>query len=170
MASLNRSLWSAGVAWVLAWSLSGCGGAGGSAPVADAEGTATFTADDEMSSGLPTVAIPGPKPATNKATKAGTAVTPAPAPKGAAAKTAATSPANNTAPLAEKEPEKGSPEWLLLEIQHIRTRPLPGTVDKLPDDKDPTPEQEAILKKQLDQQRAVRRERNLQIIKLAEEC
>jgi len=174
MASLNRCLWSVGVACVLTWSLSGCGGAGGPVPAVDAEGTASFSADEEMLSGLPTVAIPGPKPATNKTTKARAAATTAPTSKGMATKSGAAQPAANTAPPAATEPEKGSPEWLLLEIQHIRTLPLPGAVDKLgeddDDDKDLTPEQEAALKKQLDQQRAVRRERNLQIIKLAEEC
>ena len=178
MASLNRSLWLAGVACVLAWSLSGCGGSGKPVSVADADGTATLSEDGEESSGLPTMAIPGLKPAANKA---GSAAAPAANSKGASPKTGATSktgaaqPPSAAATPVAKEPEKGSPEWLLLEIQHIRTMPLPGTVDsKLgeddDDDKDPTPEQEAVLKKQYDQQRAVRRERNLQIIKLAEEC
>ncbi len=174
MASLNRSLWLAGVACVLAWSLPGCGSSGGSVSVTDADTTAALSEDGEMSSGLPTMAIPGLSPAANKSTKGGTAGTAAPTPKGAATKTAAAPPAAKAAPAAAKEPEKGSPEWLLLEIQRIRTLPLPGVIDKLgdddDDDKDPTPEQEAALKKQLDQQRAVRRERNLQIIKLAEEC
>ena len=179
MASWNRSLWSAGVVCVFAWSLSGCGGTGGSTSVADAEGAATLSEDGEESSGLPTMAIPGLKPAAGKTTKAGAAATPAPTAKGAASKTAVAQPANTktantTAPPAAKEPEKGSPEWLLLEIQHIRTLPLPGVKDHLgeddDDDKDPTPEQEVAFKKQFDQQRSVRRERNLQIIKLAEEC
>ena len=174
MASLNRSPWSVCVACVLTWSLSGCGGAGGSTPVVDADGPAELSVDEEMASGLPTVAIPGPKSAANKTTKTGAAATPTPATKGAATKTAATQSAANTAPPADKAAEKGSPEWLLLEIQHIRTLPFPGAKDDLgendDDDKDPTPEQEVALKKQLDQQRAIRRERNLQIIKLAEEC
>ena len=174
MASLNRSLWLAGVACVLAWSLSGCGGSGKPVSVADADGTASSSEGDE-SAGLPTMAIPGLKPAANKATKTGAAATPAPTSKGATPKTGVAQPSAAAATPAAKEPEKGSPEWLLLEIQHIRTLPLPGVVDsKLgdddDDDKEPTPEQEADLKKQYDQQRAVRRERNLQIIKLAEEC
>lgn len=173
MASLNRCLWSVGIACVLTWSLSGCGGAGGSNSVADA-GRAASSGEDEGSSGLPTMAIPGLKPAANKTTKAGTAATPAPTSKGVATKAGAAQPAANTVPPADKAPDKGSPEWLLLEIQHIRTLPFPGATDKLgeddDDDKDPTPEQEETLKKQLDQQRAVRRERNFQIIKLAEEC
>ena len=179
MASLNRCLWSVGVGCVLTWSLSGCGGAGGSSSVADSGG-AVSSGEDDGSAGLPTMAIPGLKPAANKTTKPGVAATPAPTSKGAATKAGAapkagaTPPAANAAPPADKPPEKGSPEWLLLEIQHIRTLPFPGAKDDLGDDDDddkaPTPEQEAALKKQLDQQRAVRRERNLQIIKLAEEC
>ena len=173
MASLNRSLWSVGTACLLTWSLSGCGGASSSVPVVNTEGSDTFAGDEEMSSGLPTVAIPGPKPAASKATKAAAAAAPA-ASKGATTKATAAQPAPAAAAMVEKEPEKGSPEWLLLEIQHIRTLPLPGAVDDLgendDDDKDPTPEEEAALRKQLDQQRSVRRERNFQIIKLAEEC
>lgn len=174
MASLNRSLWLAGVACVLAWSLSGCGSSGKPVSVADADGTAALSEDGEASSGLPTMAIPGLKPAANKSTKAGTTAAQAPNSKGAPPKTGAAQPPA-AAPPAAKEPEKGSPEWLLLEIQHIRTLPFPGAKEQQlgdddDDDKDPTPEQEAALKKQLDQQRAVRRERNLQIIKLAEEC
>ena len=176
MASLNHCLWSVGVACVMTWSLSGCGGAGGSGSVADAGGAAS-SGEDEGSSGLPTMAIPGLKPAANKTTKTGAAATTAPTSKGATTKTGAAQPAANTAAAADKAPEKGSPEWLLLEIQHLRTFPLlPGATDKLgededeDDDKDPTPEQEAAFNKQIDQQRVVRRERNIQIIKLAEEC
>ena len=111
MASLNRSPWSVCVACVLTWSLSGCGGAGGSTPVVDADGPAELSVDEEMASGLPTVAIPGPKPAANKTTKTGAAATPTPATKGAATKTAATQPAAKTAPPADKAAENNPFEY-----------------------------------------------------------
>ncbi len=170
MAALNRFVWCAGFACVLTGSLIGCGGSGGSS------GSVASNEDGSGSSGLPTMALPGLKGVTNKTTKAGTA--PAATPKGAASKgpAAPQQPTAAQTPLAAKVPEKGSPEWLLLEIQHIRTLPLPGsTVDEEESDdedldKELTPQQEAALQKEYEQQRVVRRERNLQIIKLAEEC
>jgi len=186
MASLNRFLWLASVACVMTALVPGCGGTSGTTSVADTENSAAeveLFAETEESAGLPTLAIPGLKPAA-KPTKPGTAAAATPAAKGAASKTAAApaangkspgaTPAKTAAPPENKAPEKGSPEWLLVEIQHIRTLPLPGATDQLgdddDDDKEPTAAEEAALKKQLEQQRSIRRERNLQIIKLAEEC
>lgn len=184
MATWNRFFWCAGLAWVLTGVLSGCGGAGQPSTVTDADESAVPAVGEDITLGLPTVAIPGPKPAANKTagntpatTKSGAAATPSLLPKGTTAKPAGTQPKADSAPLAAKEPEKGSPEWLLLEIQRIRVLPLPGNdadVDDDDDEKELTPAQEAAqeaaLKKLLEQQKTVRRERNLQIIKLAEEC
>ena len=175
MAALNRFVWCAGIACVLTGSLIGCGGGGGSS------GSVASNEDGSGSSGLPTMALPGLKGLTgkNSKTEANSKET---TPKGAASKGAATKgmaataqPAAAQTPPAAKVPEKGSPEWLLLEIQHIRTLPLPGSAAEEDGededlDKELTPQQEAALQKEYDQQRIVRRERNLQIIKLAEEC
>ena len=176
MAALNRFVWCAGIACVLTGSLIGCGGGGGSS------GSVASNEDGSGSSGLPTMALPGLKGLTGKNSKTeanSKETTPkGAAPKGSATKGAAApeQPAAAQTPPAAKVPEKGSPEWLLLEIQHIRTLPLPGSkVDEEESededlDKELTPQQEAALQKEYDQQRIVRRERNLQIVKLAEEC
>ena len=173
MAALNRFVWCAGIACVLTGSLIGCGGGGGSSG-------SVASNDESGSTGLPTMALPGLKGITGKKDANSKEATP----KGATSKGAATKgtaapeqlAAAQAAPVA-KVPEKGSPEWLLLEIQHIRTLPLPGSkVDEEESDdeddldKELTPAQEAALQKEYEQQRVVRRERNLQIIKLAEEC
>ena len=143
--------------------LSGCGGSNPSTPVADRSADRSFEEEDTYS-GLPTVAIPGLKPAAN--TKA--------AAKPAATETAAT-------PPAKKELVKGSPEWLLNEIQYIKLLPFPGAKAKSATEKpeDPeaeeperrlTEEDERKLKEEFEKTKAIRRDRNLQIIKLAEEC
>lgn len=172
MAALNRFLWCAGIVGALIGNLSGCGSS------TSGTGSVASNEDETGSTGLPTMALPGLKPAANKATKPGatpaTGATKGATPKGTAAQP---QPAVTQTPPAAKEPEKGSPEWLLLEIQHIRTLPLPGSDNKKVEDeededfeKELTPQQEAALQKEYEQQRVVRRERNLQIIKLAEEC
>jgi peroxiredoxin len=77
----------------------------------------------------------------------------------------------DTAPAAELEP--GSPLWILREIQQLRIAPLPGLPGEdssgNPDEAAAEPSAEEI-QKQLASTRAVRRERNLQIVKLATEA
>ena len=129
------------------------------------------------------MAIPGLKPATTKAKPAPNAGAAAPA------KATGTAPATTAAPVP-KEPVKGSPEWLLREIQYIKLMPLPGTENAATtatpattaktgtdpeaevedDDKPLTAAEEQKLREQFEKTKAVRRERNLQIIKLAEEA
>lgn len=79
---------------------------------------------------------------------------------------------------AQKAPEKDSPEWLLVEIQRVRILPLPheslgdeeGDEDSDEDEKPLTPAQEKKLEQEIARNKAIRRERNLQIVKLAEAC
>lgn len=95
--------------------------------------------------------------------------------------------ANNAAPEmtaeAEPEPVEGTPEWLLREIQRTRLLPLPivktagdvdddGDTDTVKPASDTQPEEPpaADLATQLAQTRAIRRERNQQIVKLATEA
>lgn len=176
MTSMSR-LWSVAVVVGLTGLLSGCGGSKPAAPVAESSPTAVA---EEESGGLMTVAIPGLKPAAPKPKASGTtpaATTPA--------KGTATAPAETVATPAKKEPVKGSPEWLLREIQYIKFMPLPGSeeTDKAAsktktdaelemdeEEKPLTPKQEQELKAQFEKTKAVRRERNLQVIKLSEEC
>ncbi|MBM4076634.1 MAG: hypothetical protein FJ267_13475, partial [Planctomycetes bacterium] len=169
--------------------------------------TDSVSNQDEHRSFLPTVAIPGPKPSANKGNgnaskpvigKPNTGKSAAEKPTngksgsttktndaGASKKSQATSKDGEVDDAAvAKEPEKGSPDWLLVEIQKIRITPLPGSdededdeseedddeSDQEKDDKDPTPEEDARLAKLFEDQKKVRRERNLQIVKLAEEC
>jgi peroxiredoxin len=82
-------------------------------------------------------------------------------------------------PVFSAAPEEGSPAWLLQEIQRIRILPLPTTPSADDDDSDPdaaTPaEPKPVLtaeevKTQLANTRAIRRERNQQVVKLATEA
>ena len=179
MTSMSR-LWSLSVVLGLAGILPGCGGSKPATPVAE---TSPATAEEDAG-GLMTVAIPGLKPAAPKPKTPAPGATPATA---APAKGTAAAPAETTATPAKKEPVKGSPEWLLREIQYIKFMPLPGSEEKdkekekttaksdaeleMEEDEKPlTPEEEAKLKAQFEKTKAVRRDRNLQIIKLSEEC
>src|SRR5262249_54707641 len=79
---------------------------------------------------------------------------------------------------SQKPAEKGSPEWLLQEIQRVRLLPLPqeeaneddSDESDDEDDKPLTPAQEKKLAQEIERNKGIRRERNTQIIKLAEEC
>ena len=177
MTSVSR-LWCVAVVFCLVGTLAGCGGASTSNPVAS-----NSTADDG-DEGLPTLAIPGIKPAATKPAPAtnGKPAAGQPATKGAAAPAVpAKGPAAAVADTAavKKDPVKGSPEWLLLEIQRIKVLPLPGAEkivekpeneDDLDNEKPLTAEEEQKLKDEFEKTKAVRRERNLQVIGLAEEC
>jgi len=86
----------------------------------------------------------------------------------------ASAPVDKTAPVAETEPEPGSPQWLLREIQRIRIAPLPGMPDGDAGASDtenaesvPSPEE---MQQRLADTRTARRERNLQVVKLATEA
>lgn len=78
-------------------------------------------------------------------------------------------PESEEAPAA---PEPGTPQAILLEIQRIRLLPLPGSADADNEDGDqipaerPSPE---MLKEQLARTRAIRRERNQQVVQMATE-
>jgi peroxiredoxin len=84
-------------------------------------------------------------------------------------------PAADETPV-RKEAEKGTPEWLLNEIQRVRLMPLPQEAkvteseDDDEEDQPLTPAQEKKFAQEIEKTRAIRRERNQQIIKLAEEC
>src|SRR5579871_5541024 len=108
--------------------------------------------DDESAIGLPTVAINGPKTPAGNAAKAPAKVDPKAAPQKLPAE-------------SEKQPpRKGSPEWILEEIQRIKAKPLPGAdpdpsaKEKMESDGDPeddlekplTPEEEQKLKVQFE--------------------
>lgn len=168
-----KQLWCVAAICCLVGTFSGCGGSKTSTPVADT-GTAS-SGSEESEGGLPTLAIPGLKPASSKSAKPATATGPTVAPK------RLSQPANPPAdaPLVKKEPAKGTPEWLLLEIQRVKVLPLPGmdvAAESEKDDDDDAEEEpltaaeEQKLKEQFEKTKAIRRERNLQIIKLAEEC
>jgi peroxiredoxin len=169
MTSASR-LWYVVAVSCLLGMMSGCGGQNAAVPVAD--NSDSSAAGEESPGELTTLAIPGFKPKP----KAGDG--PTPSPKG----TAETTGPATEAPLARKEPTKGSPEWLLLEIQRVRVLPLPGAEpdpnsqakktegEDEEEEKPLTPEEEQKLKDQFEKTKAVRRERNLQIIKYAEEC
>lgn len=190
MTSVSR-LWCIAAMVCLAGSMTGCGNSTPSTSVADNRSDQALEAE-EAAEGLPTLAIPGLKPAATPAPKGAKPATPTTAnhPPATGAKSPAATPATTAktgaataaseAP-AIKEPVKGSPEWLLLEIQRIKILPLPGSeqpaATKKPenedDDADPAPltaAEEKKLAEQFEKTKAVRRERNLQIIKLAEEC
>ena len=177
-----RRLWCLWTVVCLTGLLSGCGGSKAPTPVIGSysEMEEDFYVREEVdANGLMTVAIPGLKPATPKAK-------PAPANGAAAGSTALPKSAPTTqagvaadAPVARKEPVKGSPEWLLREIQYIKILPLPGAEVASKTSNDPegddeekplTAAEEQKLKEQFEKTKLVRRERNLQVIKLAEEC
>ncbi|WP_373652858.1 MULTISPECIES: redoxin domain-containing protein [unclassified Schlesneria] len=158
--------------------LTGCGTA--STPVADTN------ADDPLMAsrmneedGALLLAVPGPdgKGADKKgkvsqaAAKAGANLVP----KALGGKRPGTLPDEDHA--ARKVADKGSPEWLLSEIQRVRLLPLPHEDDDdnesedFEEDEQPlTPEQEKKLAQAIEHSKGIRRERNLQVIKLAEEC
>lgn len=189
MISVSRR-WGFAAFCCLVGSFCGCGGSNNPQQVAD--NGASVVADEESSEGLPTLAIGGPKPGAKPSTQPAPANGPA-LPKGAAT-TKPTTTGATTAPVepaqeVAKEPVKGSPEWLLLEIQRVKVMPLPGMEapknpepgpagtkpEELEDDLDAeekplTAKEEQELKEQFERTKAVRKERNLQIIKLAESC
>lgn len=158
----------------------GCGTA--STPVADADADDPMLAartDDE--DGALLLAVPGPEGGKG-ADKKGK-VTQAAAKAGAAAKALLGKRPGQPDALPEgdsaarKVADKGSPEWLLNEIQRVRLLPMPHeedddkeSEDAEDDDQPLTPEQEKKLAQAIEQTKGIRRERNLQIIKLAEEC
>lgn len=175
MTSVSRLWWCVASICCSVGLLSGCGGSNPSTPVAESSAEQSEEVDGEDSyTGLPTVAIPGLKPAANNKN--------APPPVGLTPGTKGPSQAAGAAeaPVVKKDPVKGSPDWLLLEIQQIKVLPLPGAAAKpgvvTPDDEEEdvekilTEKEEQELKDQFEKTKAVRRERNLQIIKLAEEC
>ena len=113
----------------------GCGTQ--SSPVADNQDDKTTVVDNTNSSnGLPLLAVPGPDDANGssnkgKVTRAGATAKSGPSllPKGLFGKKAAQPDAPAEAAAApQKVLEKGSPEWLLTEIQRVRLLPLPNEV------------------------------------------
>lgn len=165
----------------------GCGKS--STPVADQSDADAVVADNSDQSGaLPILAVPKPddsKSTGNKAKNAKSTASgkagPTLLPKGLFSKKNTQqeedAPPAIDANTAQKPPEKGSPEWLLTEIQRVRILPLPheeeeedDSDDDDEDDKPLTAEQEKKLADEIERNRGIRRERNLQIVKLAEEC
>lgn len=73
--------------------------------------------------------------------------------------------ARAAAELVVSEPEKGSPEWLIRQILAVKIQPLPPIAESGEGE-----EAQAKLKAEIDQQKQIRRERNEEIIKLAEEA
>ena len=158
----------------------GCGTQ--STPVAEVDTNESLLADGaDSSGGLPLLAVPGPDgKSTDKSAKVTqTAAKSAPSllPKGLFGKKATQKDAADDADSSvPKGPEKGSPEWLLNEIQRLRLLPLPQEAaqeENENDDEDDqplTPAQEKKFAEEVERTRGIRRERNLQIVKLAEEC
>ena len=157
----------------------GCGTA--STPVALTDGNDPLAEQRDDAEGALLLAVPGPE--AGKGTDKKGKVTQAAAKAGAAAKALMGKrpgqpnalPEEDTA--ARKVAEKGTPEWLLNEIQRVRLLPMPHedddekeSDDSEEDDQPLTPAQEKKLAQAIEQTRGIRRERNLQIIKLAEEC
>lgn len=186
MISVSR-LWGSAACCCMVMMFCGCGGSNGSTQVA--QNSAASNVDEESSENLPTLAIPGLKPAAKPTNPAAPAGGPAAA-KGTAATKGAPA-VTATEEAAAKEPAKGSPEWLLLEIQRVKVMPLPGDEPKPQapaaaangkpaetkedddldlDEKPLSAEEEQKLKEQFERSKAVRKERNQQIIKLAESC
>jgi|GEM_PF-224725 len=174
---------------VLTLASAGCGTQ--SAPVTEINlnERSAIADNSEPNDGLPLLAVPGPDEATaNKAKITRTAATtksgPSLLPKGLLGKKQAAQEANAAQELpneaaspAQKIPEKGTPEWMLYEIQRIRLMPLPHEAlhenesdDDEEEDQPLTPAQEKKLAEEIERTKHIRRERNLQIIKLAEEC
>jgi hypothetical protein len=158
--------------------LAGCGKQ--STPLVEVDVNETQVADGRDSDGLPLLAVPGPDESGNKSKVQRTAATgksgPTLLPKGLFGKKGSQpEPLADDAADARKLPEKGSPEWLLGEIQRVRLLPLPheSSKDEETDDEEDrvlTPEQEKKLAQEIERNKGIRRERNLQIVKLAEEC
>ena len=177
--------------FILSWlvvsaAVVGCGTQ--STPLAEINVDDTSVAENSReSSGLPLLAVPGPDQdkddAANKGKVTRTSATsksgsPTLLPKKLfGKKDSQDKPVADSEPVADKKPEKGSPEWLLNEIQRVRLLPLPHedlaeneSEDDEEDDKPLTPAQEKKLAEEIEQNRGIRKERNTQIIKLAEEC
>ncbi len=181
-----------GVCLLIGTILSGCGTS--SSPVAEIDVNETSVVDNTNPSGhLPLLAVPGPDDsnaagAKGKITRTAATAKSGPTllPKGLFGKKATQQdapPENDPAP--QKVVEKGSPEWLLNEIQRTRLLPLPNermssrnsddskeeNEDEDEEDEQPlTPDQEKKLSQEIERTKGIRRERNLKIIKLAEEC
>ena len=173
----------------------GCGTS--STPIAQlADDTELAASQPADGSSLPLLALPGPddnktpagKGKVTKASTSGKSGSPTLLPRLFGKKdnkdkdqdkndTPVETPADSGIP-AQKTPEKGSPEWLLVEIQRVRILPLPhealgedeGDEDSDEEEKPLTPAQEKKLEQEIARNKAIRRERNLQIVKLAEEC
>jgi peroxiredoxin len=151
--------------------ISGCG-----QPTANPQTAKTEANADGEATGLPTTSIPNPL------------ATAQPDDTSTASVEAATT-ADSAVPA---EPEQGTPEWLIREIQTIRLLPFPSVakndangVNEAGDDADEEPESAATesaapaelsaadleaRKARLEQIRNLRKERNQQIVKLATEA
>lgn len=172
----------------LALVAAGCGTQ--SVSVSDQQDDPTTVVDNSTTAnGLPLMAVPGPDDtasSTNKGKVTRTGATtksgPSLLPKSLFSKKPAQPDVPAEAVPAQPVAEKGSPEWLLEEIQRVRLLPMPSELMNEKDSKDAdsddeddedqplTPEQEKKLAQQIEQTKGIRRERNLKIIKLAEEC
>lgn len=160
-------------------SLAGCGKQ--EVPVVDVNVNEKQVADNGDNESLPLLAVPGPDDSGNNKSKvtrtAATGKTgPSLLPKGLFGKKGTQpEPLSDDTANAKKLPEKGSPEWLLGEIQRVRLMPLPHEAlkDEESDDEEDrplTPQQEKKIAQEIERNKSIRRERNLQIVKLAEEC
>ena len=160
--------------------VAGCGTQ--STPVAEVDQTDPLLAENsDDAGGLPLLAVPGPDGKTagkqGKVTQTAAKSTPGLLPKGLFGKKGTKEATDDSDSSAPKGPEKGSPEWLLNEIQRVRLMPLPQEVsnesekdDEVEDDQPLTPAQEKKFAEEIERTRGIRRERNFQIVKLAEEC
>ena len=160
--------------------VSGCGSS--STPLTEVDTNNPAVADrSDNAEGLPLLAVPGPDAKTStksgKVTQTAAKSAPSLLPKGLLGKKPAPKDnADETAASAPNGPEKGSPEWLLNEIQRVRLMPLPQEAaqseneDEDEEDQPLTPAQEKKFAQEIEKTRTIRRERNFQIIKLAEEC
>ncbi len=161
----------------------GCGTQ--SVPVAEINTDDPLLADlSESKGGLPLLAVPGPDDGktpnkSGKVTQAAAKSAPGLLPKGLFGKKApqANAPEAEEEPAPRKVAEKGSPEWLLNEIQRVRLLPLPRedeneneSEDSEEEEQPLTPAQEKKFAEEIEKTRAIRRERNIQIVKLSEEC
>ncbi len=160
--------------------LAGCGTQ--AVPVVNLNDSDPLLAENgDASELLPLLAVPGPddgksKAKNGKVTQTAAKSGPRLLPKGLLGKRdAQADPAAEETPV-RKEAEKGTPEWLLNEIQRVRLMPLPQeskvteSEDEDEEDQPLTPAQEKKFAQEIEKTRAIRRERNQQIIKLAEEC
>lgn len=174
--NVSRRVWNLMVVGGLSGALWGCGGSTPSIPVASNDSNAVTSGSESPEL---TLAIPGLKPAASKGNpdaEAPRALVPQTGAKPVNAAAAKTTPPDAT---AAKEPARGTPEWLLLEIQRIKVQPLPGitapTEQEDPEGDDDvekplTAAEEQKMKEEFERTKSVRRERNLQILRLAEEC